>query len=252
LVLPSHRKIIVAGAQMDLKILSFNIHKGFNNVGRKDNLNLLKRQLDGDGFDIVCLQEIHGDHKKRGNQLEKLADKVWTEFAYGKNSASTNGHHGNAILSRFPIKNWENLNISGHRIDKRGVLHAELDVKGKNLHVLVTHLGLFQVWRKKQLESVIKRVRSHIADDEPLILCGDFNDWNEYATRVLHDSLGLQEVFEKKTGKHARTFPNWMPFLCLDRIYLRGFKFSSPQTLSSKKWRNLSDHLPISVTITWP
>lgn len=237
---------------MDLKILSFNIHKGFNSARIKSTLELLKSQISSEHFDIVGLQEIHGEHRKYGNQLEKLADQVWPEFAYGKNSVTTKGHHGNALLSRFPIKKWENLNISGHRVDRRGVLHAELDCHGSNLHVLVTHLGLFQVWRKMQLKSLCLRIRDHIPANEPVILCGDFNDWNEYASRFLHDNLGLNEVFECESGKHARTFPNWLPFLCLDRIYVRGLKFSLPRTLSSKKWRNLSDHLPISVNIAWP
>ncbi|OQW46416.1 MAG: hypothetical protein A4S09_05450 [Proteobacteria bacterium SG_bin7] len=237
---------------MDLKILSFNIHKGFNNVRLKPTLDLLRNQIASEHFDIVGLQEIHGEHRDHGNQLEKLADRVWPEFAYGKNAVTTKGHHGNGLLSRFPIKKWENLNISGHKIDQRGVLHAVLDCESRNLHVLVTHLGLFQVWREKQLKSVCQRIENHIPENEPIILCGDFNDWNEFATDFLYDTLGLNEVFESERGRHARTFPNWLPFLCLDRIYVRGLKFFSPQTLSSRKWRNLSDHLPISVRVSWP
>ncbi len=233
-------------------MLSFNIHKGISHIRTKPTLDLLKSQISTEHFDIVGLQEIHGDHREYGNQLEKLADQVWPEFAYGKNSVTTKGHHGNGLLSRFPIRKWENLNISGHKVDQRGVLHAELDCDGKKLHVLVTHLGLFQVWRKKQLQSVCHRIQNHIPDNEPILLCGDFNDWNEFATGFLRDNLGLDEVFACESGKHARTFPNWLPFLCLDRIYVRGLKFSSPQILSSKKWRHLSDHLPITVTIRWP
>lgn len=236
----------------ELRILSFNIHKGFNNFKIRSTLDLLKKQLDAGQFDIVCLQEVCGQHELHGNQLERLADSVWPHTAYGKNAVSTKGHYGNALMSRYPIKKWENLNISGHRVDRRGVLHVEIDCEGKTLHVLVTHLGLMQVWRKKQLESVGERIRKHVPSSDPLVLCGDFNDWNEYASVFLKEKLGLDEIFELKKGKHARTFPNWMPFLCLDRIYVRGMNVTQPHALSSKKWRSLSDHLPLTAVLDWP
>ncbi len=238
---------------MGLKVLSFNIHKGFSNFKIKPTLDLLKKQIHDEKFDIVCLQEVCGQHELHGNQLEKLADQMWPHTAYGRNSISPKGHHhGNGLMSRYPITKFENLNISGHKVDRRGVLHAEINCEGKPLHVLVTHLGLFQVWREKQLESVGERINRHVPKDEPLILCGDFNDWNEYASEFLKNKLGLDEVFELKNGKHARTFPNFAPFLCLDRIYVRGMKVAQPHTHTSKAWRQLSDHLPISTVLNWP
>ena len=36
-----------------------------------------------------------------------------------------------------------------------------------------------------------------------------------------------------------------MPFLRLDRIYVRGFKVESAQVLHGTMWARLSDHAPI-------
>ena len=53
-------------------------------------------------------------------QHEFIADQVWREVAYGKNAVSQHGHHGNAVLSRFPIVAHENLDISAHAFESRG------------------------------------------------------------------------------------------------------------------------------------
>jgi signal transduction histidine kinase len=73
--------------------------------------------------DVVFLQEIHGEHKgHQANlqdwpneaQFEYLADSIWHHHAYGKNAVYPEGHHGNAILSKYPIKRWDNLDLTLH------------------------------------------------------------------------------------------------------------------------------------------
>ena len=62
--------------------------------------------------DIIFLQEVVGQNSARAKrhptwpdqaQHEFLADSVWRYFAYGKNAFYPDGHHGNAIISKFPI-----------------------------------------------------------------------------------------------------------------------------------------------------
>jgi hypothetical protein len=59
-------------------------------------------------------------------QHEFIADSVWHEVAYGKNAVSHHGHHGNAVLSRYPIIAHENLDISAHAFESRGLLHCTI------------------------------------------------------------------------------------------------------------------------------
>lgn len=64
--------------------------------------------------DLVLLQEVVGKHEKHTpttSQFEFLADGVWPHFAYGKNAVYDEGHHGNAILSLYPIVEWKNLDF---------------------------------------------------------------------------------------------------------------------------------------------
>lgn len=78
-------------------------------------------------------------------QYEFLADSLWEGFAYGRNAVYPDGDHGNALLSRFPISRYQNVDISVAGEEKRGMLHCELTVPGyagTPLHMICVHLGL--------------------------------------------------------------------------------------------------------------
>jgi endonuclease/exonuclease/phosphatase family metal-dependent hydrolase len=233
---------------MILKVLSYNIHKGIDHLNFNSVLGKIKAAVQGTDADLVLLQEVRGsegDGERFATQFEYLADQVWHHFAYGKNSVYSWGHHGNAILSKYPIKAWENIDISAHEVESRGVLHAEIDMEGTPLHVLCLHLGLLKSWRQLQLTMVCDHIKRVIPGDAPLILGGDFNDWRGTVTDELKSVLGLDEVFYHNNGRHAATYPGWLPLLKLDRIYFRGFKNLERQTLNGKPWSALSDHLPL-------
>ena len=239
---------------MRIKIVTFNIHKGFSWFNRKVTLEEMKIHLQALGADIVCLQEVLGWHELSAPrpQFEILADRVWSHYAYGKNAVYSKGHHGNAILSQFPLESFENIDLSNHRFERRGLLHGVVscpDWKGRRVHVLTAHLDLLAWGRKRQLAKLCEAIRSRVPPDEPLILAGDFNDWSEELSVGLQEGAGLKEVFLERTGDHARTFPSWWPRLKLDRIYVKGFRVCEVETLSGSPWSRLSDHLALSATL---
>jgi len=49
----------------------------------------------------------------------------------------------------------------------------------------------------------------------------------------------------KKGFKAARTFPAWLPWLRMDRIYQRGFRVEQIRVLKGRAWAKLSDHSPV-------
>jgi endonuclease/exonuclease/phosphatase family metal-dependent hydrolase len=239
-----------------IKILTYNIHKGFSAGNRRFVLHEMKDALQQVNADVVFLQEIQGEHTSKqhhvtdwpdNSQFEFLADQVWHHHAYGKNAIYKSGHHGNAILSKYPFVEWENINVSLMKKASRSLLHGSMNIPGhaKKLHVICVHLGLLQFEREKQLITLAQRINSHVPQDEPLIIAGDFNDWRGYAERHLSKDLGVYEVFKNITGQHARSFPAWMPFLHMDRIYVRGLDALHCQRLHQSPWRRLSDHTPL-------
>lgn len=247
--------------QNPLRVLTYNIHKGFNTGNQRFVLHQIREALVAADADLLFLQEMQGEHrhkeKKVANwpelsQFEFIAQGVWPYYAYGKNAIYEAGHHGNAILSKYPFESWENINVSPFTWASRSLLHGVIGLPdtGKEVHILCIHFGLIGRERRLQLDSLCRRIEEHVPHDAPLIVAGDFNDWLSRADRQFHDHLGLQEVFHQTHGKHARTFPAWMPFLPMDRIYFRGFTPLSCERLSQRPWDLLSDHTPLAATFS--
>jgi len=236
-------------------IMTYNMHKGFCFYSRKYVVQEVKKAIHEVGAEIVFLQEILGFHptvkklddKITETQFEYIADTIWTNYAYGKNAVYSSGHHGNAILSKYPFIFHENTNISTNRREKRGLLHGKVSFpeEGFELDVLCLHLNLFEGARKKQVKMIIDYVNDRIGKEAPLLIVGDFNDWKNGLCLDLRDSLGLGEAFRNATGKQAKTFPSWFPLVSLDRIYYRGINLLEVQVLDKKPWRSLSDHLAL-------
>jgi endonuclease/exonuclease/phosphatase family metal-dependent hydrolase len=231
------------------KAMTLNIHKGFSLFNQRMVLPELKAEIRRHGVDIVCLQEVLGEHSvhARKPQFEFIADQIWSHHAYGKNAVYSQGHHGNAILSHFPFQSHENLDISNHRLERRGLLHGTVSApewKGRQLHVMTLHLDLLSRGRWRQLQHVVDRIRSRVGLGEPLLVAGDFNDWPEEAGEVLR-KVGLREVFFEIQGEHARTYPAPYPLLRLDRIYVRDIEIDSAECLTGVPWNHLSDHLAL-------
>jgi len=243
---------------MKLRIATYNIHKGFSQFNRRMMVHELRHHLRLLEADLVFLQEVQGEHEHHAQnvrnwpampQYEFLADEVWQDYAYGRNAIYDHGHHGNAILSRYPIITAENQDVSGHRFEQRGLLHCEIALGKVKLHSLCVHFGLYERCRRRQLSQLTDRVQSLVPPDAPLIVAGDFNDWRNSAGRQLVAELDLREVFRDQRGRPARTYPSTFPLLRLDRIYARGFNVRHAEVHHGLPWSRISDHAALSVEL---
>jgi len=242
-----------------LKILTINTHKGFTAFNRRFILPELRDAVRAVGADIVCLQEVLGAHDAWSLRVENwpntshyefLADTLWQDYAYGRNAVYPDGHHGNAVLSRFPIAHFENRDISVGESEKRGLLYCRIEPPEFNtvVHVICVHLGLREAHRQAQLTMLSEWVNG-LPEGEPVVVAGDFNDWRLKASLPLRRDAGLQEIFTEATGRPVRTFPVRFPLLRLDRIYVKNAQASHPMTLPLREWQHLSDHAPLSAEI---
>jgi endonuclease/exonuclease/phosphatase family metal-dependent hydrolase len=249
----------MTGTDRDLTVVTYNIHKGFSALGRRLVVHEIRERLQALEPDVVFLQEVQGVHHRHshrhdtwpaGGQHEFLAHEG-AHTVYGMNAVYQDGHHGNAIVSRYPILRSENLDISHHALESRGLLHCELEVPGWDvpLHCINVHLGLWARSRRLQLGWLRDRILEAVPVDAPLVVAGDFNDWRGIATALLERELGLAEVFHRALGRHARSFPARLPVLSLDRIYVRGLHVGSARRLSEGAWSRLSDHVALAATL---
>ena len=243
---------------MKLRLATYNIHKGFSHFNRRMMVHELRHHLRSLDVDVVFLQEVQGEHEHHARRLpdwpeepqyEFLAEEVWPDYAYGRNAIYDHGHHGNAILSRFPIVSAENEDVSAHRFEQRGLLHCELALGAATLHCLCVHFGLHERGRRRQLTALTERVQRLVPADAPLVVAGDFNDWRNRAGRRLAADLGLREVFREQRGRPPRTYPSTFPLLRLDRIYARGFRVRHAEVHHGQPWSRISDHAALSVEL---
>lgn len=245
-----------------LRVCSYNIHKGFSQLNRRMVIHELRERLRELDPDVALLQEVQGLHLKHElrhanwptqPQHEFLAGSV-LHAAYGGNAAYDHGHHGNAVLSRYPILRSSNHDVTQHRLERRGILHCEIQLPGGGavVHCLCAHLSLTEGQRRRQLVALAAHIEKAIPARAPLLLAGDFNDWRRTANDWLFSRLGLIEAFTELHGHPARSFPSRMPMLTLDRVYLRGLRPVSAKVLWGAQWAGLSDHAPLAVELQLP
>ena len=243
-----------------LTVLTVNIHKGYTSFNRLFMLHELRDALRMAAPDLVFLQEVVGEHRAMAaraaprwpaaSQYEFLADTLWRDFAYGRNAVYPAGHHGNAVLSRYPITRFENHDVSVGGHESRGLLHCVLALPGTAgaVHAICVHLGLRARHRARQIASLCRLVARDVPAGAPLLIAGDFNDWRQEADGLLRDCQ-VREVFTSRLGQPARTFPARWPVLRLDRIYVRNVRDWRPVPLASRVWAGLSDHVPIAAEV---
>jgi len=243
-----------------LQVVTYNIHKGFSQFNRHMMVHELRKQLRLLGPDIVFLQEVQGMNSRHAERIDNwpgaaqhdfLAEDVWNSTAYGQNVIYDHGHHGNAILARFPIAHTHNQDVTHHRFERRGLLHCAINVPAlpKALHCVCVHLSLFARSRRRQMDALSSYLEEIAEPDSPLIIAGDFNDWRNEADALLAERLGLCEVFGGVCGSPAfpgRSYPATRPVLRLDRIYVRGFSVSHAEMHCADPWSKISDHAALS------
>ncbi|MDC8760206.1 endonuclease/exonuclease/phosphatase family protein [Janthinobacterium fluminis] len=269
---------------MKIRVATYNIHKGVSSVRGQPRVHALKQAIGLFDAEVVFLQEVQGRHDRHAAQYGAAShghrhwpDTAQHEFfagashhsAYGMNAVYDHGHHGNALLSAFPIGATRNHDVSDHAFEQRGILHCVLNTPAADVHCYVVHLGLFEAGRGRQTAALIEAVMASAPHGEPVIIAGDFNDWRNSLGGKLRDALGVSEVFDQRASNSAlgdlvrqlarrqarpapapaRTFPAALPCFRLDRIYVRGFEVETAQVMHGTLWARLSDHAPIVATL---
>ena len=287
---------------MRLRVATYNIHKGVINdlfgLRRVSTIHGLRARLHELHADLVFLQEVQGQHERHAKRFEQWPAEPQDQFlakspglratfesAYGPNANYLHGHHGNALLSRYPILHRDNRDVSDHALESRGILHCVVMLQARRVHCFVVHFGLLARSRTRQADALIEWIEREVPADAPLIIAGDFNDWRNQLNAQLCDRLHVQEVFDAvrprrrivqrvahfvhariadaagvgpvpapsaplRKVRSARTFPSIVPWLRMDRIYLRGFEVRGARALGGPSWAQLSDHSPLVADLT--
>ena len=234
---------------MKLRVLSYNIHKCIGGVDRRYQPERTAEVIRNLHADVLLLQEVDHDvpRSNRDRQVDLLGDLVGMRYRswFPNVEVRGGGMYGNAILSRYPIVEATNIDLSIRFKKKRSVLHGVVRVRqddtDRTVHVYNMHLGLARFERKIQLR---KFLDSHpfqtLHHDTPVVVGGDFND--------VYGGLGdlLRPAGFRGVDRRPLTFPAWGPLRALDAIFVRGgVDFLRLARCETDLARRASDHRPL-------
>jgi endonuclease/exonuclease/phosphatase family metal-dependent hydrolase len=159
--------------------------------------------------------------------------------------------YGDAILSAYPEKLIQTGPLPGYRrlpqLEPRGALWLEVEIDGRQVQVINTHLGL--VPREQQVQAQHLAGPAWITHPRcrgPRILLGDFN---ATGTSVVYRTLTAKLEAARRLApvrQPTSTFPSQLPVLRIDHVFVSKeivvrdvFAPFDPLT------RVASDHLPL-------
>jgi len=226
-----------------LRVASYNIHECVGVDGRRDpeRIASVLREIDAD---VIALQEVDarpGD-PETSMQMDYLATSLGLQGIFGPTLRRNGGEYGNSLLTRRPVLDVRQVDLTVYRREPRGALDVDLDVDGTPVRVIVTHLGLLPGERRTQ----VRRLLDRLGDDrtELIIVCGDMNEWFAVGRplRWLHARLGRT--------RGLPTFPAPFPVFALDRTWVHPrAALAKLATHTTPTARRASDHLPIIADI---
>jgi endonuclease/exonuclease/phosphatase family metal-dependent hydrolase len=236
---------------MHFRLLTYNIHKGIGGVDRRYDLDRIVQIVNHYQPDAALLQEVDdGVPRSRQHvQIDRLAEATGLPHAvYGRTVSLKTGCYGNAVLSRFPLVDAEEVDLTLRPKKRRGAIVTRLRLPvGAHTKTLVLanlHLGLAGIERQWQLRRLLRaECLSTFRPRTPLVVAGDFNDvWGTLGRRVMIPA-GFTPA-----GAAVPTFPAAMPLRPLDRVFYRG-DLRAVRHLAGRTdlARQASDHLPIVV-----
>jgi endonuclease/exonuclease/phosphatase family metal-dependent hydrolase len=234
---------------MRLRVLSYNIHKCIGGVDRRYEPERIAEVIRALHADVLLLQEVDHDvpRSNRDRQVDLIGDLVGMRYRswFPNVDVRGGGQYGNAILSRYPLIESTNIDLSIRFKKRRSVLHGVIRVRhddiDRTVHVYNMHLGLAGYERRIQLGTFLdSHPFSSLHHDTPVVVGGDLND--------VYGGLGelLAPAGFRGIKRRPLTFPAWGPMRALDAIFVRGsVDFMKLSRCESLLARQASDHRPL-------
>ena len=201
--------------------------------------------------DIVFVQEIDRN-TKRSNGVDQVTELAklsgFAHFYFSKGQDYQGGEYGDAIFSKFPLRNTATydlprIEIEGTYVGYCTLGRATVTTGGHTITIANTHLATTQENRDIQLPFINETLKS---SKYPVILGGDMNATPYNSTISTLDSYGF---VRSGKGLNQFTIPSIDPTRELDYICFRPvekFEVAEHKVITGT---NASDHLPVISTI---
>ncbi len=171
--------------------------------------------------DVVALQEVVGAGPRGGGHAEEIGAALGMGWVMAP-ARQLRGHQfGNAVLSRFPITQHLEHDLSWKTCEPRRLQRVDVAVDGCTLHVYNVHLGTAHPRAAPSGRAGSRRSCRDRHVGGPKLVLGDFNEWMRgLATTLLSERLNSVDL--RDYLRRRRTYPGVFPLLHLDHIYYAG------------------------------
>lgn len=203
--------------------------------------------------DIVCLQELDKNcgRSEHLDQAHVIAQELGMEFDFLGLHRNQPEQFGIATLSPHKMHRIKAgilpLDPDGYEGQQpRGALWEEIDLGGRPVQVLNTHLSVQEKEQGLQVNALLSEAWLRQAMKKgPALLCGDFNavpaaGHYRRIARILHDTQSHLRDGARKT------WPNPKPYRTLDYIFAAyGSHLLNYRKTRTQLEKVASDHLPV-------
>jgi endonuclease/exonuclease/phosphatase family metal-dependent hydrolase len=259
----------------EVEVLSWNVRlfDRYDALGGAPIRDSILAVIDGEGADIVCLQECFIDEGKEAwMRRETLERRAGTEFWHAdfSHEIDRNTHFGLVTLSKHPIVRSEVIRFENDA--NNGCIVTDVVVAGDTVRIFNAHLSsirfdrkdyeavktgpdpdqrarlwarLSKAWVKRAAQA--REVAAEVeASPHPVVLVGDFND--SPVSYAVHRFEMLEDAFAAGGQGLGGTYIGDLPPLRIDYI------LHSPE-LEARSFKTLdvelSDHRPLRARFTW-
>lgn len=216
----------------ELGILVFNMERGVCLAELGDFLETCPQARP---FDVILANELDDGCVRSGGRdtTRELAERLGMNYVFGLefielvNGEDPKGFHGNAILSRWPIKRAKIVRLPEQynwyfdrqrRIGGRLAILAELEVGGRSVGVGTIHLEnrTHGPGRQAQLETVLRAAEA-MFPGMPVALGGDLNT-NTFDGRAKEDigAIAADPALRRRCLEDVGSFEPLLPLCAAD------------------------------------
>ncbi len=233
-----------AADQQGLRVMTYNLHQGFNTAGWLDIESQAEVIARADA-DVVVLQEVSRGYVINGSLdlLSWLSQRLEMPFVW---APTADPLWGNAVLSRLPIARSQAAALPPEDLlVRRGYIDSAYDVDGSQLRLIATHLH----HRSADSDVRVQQVEALLlawGNTPKTIILGDLNALPESPEMQLLAQAGLVDVLSMIEPPGNFTFYSADPSRQIDYIWItRDLIPDRPRVIRT----TASDHLPIFVQI---
>ena len=234
------------------RIVTYNVHRCVGNDRRLDvaRVAAVLAELQPD---IVALQELDVGRRRTNHvdQAHEIAQRLSMTHHFHAAMQVEEERYGDAILTVYPERLVKAGPLPGlprvRGLEPRGALWVEVEIDGRPVQIVNTHLGL--VPREQRLQAAALAGPGWLGHPDchgPAILLGDFN---ATASSVVYRTLvkRLQPARQLAPRKSpTSTFPSQLPVLRIDHLFVSpGVEVHDVTAPFTPLTRVASDHLPL-------